>query len=269
MPALRATMLSPRLMRAFADAHEAVSFVEIGANDGVLFDPLRPYIAERQWHGVLVEPIPHIFERLEGNYRDHPRIKLERAAIADRAGSRPMYFVRDGAEEDGLSPWRDAIASFDREHVIAELGEVTDPEALVESVEVPCMTVEELCAKHELGTPDLILIDAEGADAEIVASIDLERLRPRLLVYEHVNLDDDERGRLEAAARRRRLRAGRRRPRHLGPRRWRPTTRSASAGAASSESSAERVSVPGPDRDRLRRGPRLPASHGDDARLGA
>ena len=185
-------------MRAFADAHETVEFVEIGANDGVILDPLRPYIADRDWRGVLVEPIPHIFERLAANYAEHPRIALEQAAIAPEAGTRTMYFVGEAADDEGLPPWRDALGSFDREHVLREIGDANDPAALVEEIEVPCLTVEQLCRKHGLEQPHLILIDTEGADGEIVESIDFDRLRPRLLVYEHVNLGAKQRGRCES-----------------------------------------------------------------------
>jgi FkbM family methyltransferase len=197
MPTYQATMVSPRLMRVFADTLETVRFVEIGANDGVILDPLRPYIAERDWHGVLVEPIPHIFERLERNYGDNPRIALERAAIAPSSGSRTMYFVLEGADDEGLPPWRDALGSFDRDHVLTEIGGAADPESHLGEVEVPCMTVETLCRKHGFDEPDLILIDAEGADGEIIESIDFDRIRPRLLVYEHVNLADEQRRRCE------------------------------------------------------------------------
>ncbi len=189
-------MVSPRLMRLFADAYGKVGFVEIGANDGVILDPLRPYIAERDWHGVLVEPIPHIFEKLAENYEGNARIALERAAIAPGGGTRKMYFVRAGAADESLPPWSDALGSFDREHVLREIGDVEDPAALISELEVPCLTVEELCAKHDLD-PDLILCDAEGADGDIVESIDFERVRPRVLVYEHVNLSDEQRVRVE------------------------------------------------------------------------
>jgi FkbM family methyltransferase len=191
-------VISPKLMRAFADSHRSVTFVEIGANDGVLLDPLRPYIAERDWHGVLVEPIPHVFARLEENYRDNPRILLERAAIAPSEGTRTMYFVTEGTDAGGLPYFADALGSFDRDHVLAEIAEVENPEAHISEIEVPCLSVEGLCRKHGLDSPDLILVDTEGADGEIIESIDFGRIRPRLLVYEHVNLSAEQGARVEA-----------------------------------------------------------------------
>ena len=39
-----------------------LSFVQIGANDGVTGDPIRRFILEFGWSGVLVEPQLEIFE---------------------------------------------------------------------------------------------------------------------------------------------------------------------------------------------------------------
>jgi hypothetical protein len=46
-------------------------FLQIGAYDGLAGDPLRPIVAEdERWYGILVEPQPQAFERLQRNYRD-------------------------------------------------------------------------------------------------------------------------------------------------------------------------------------------------------
>lgn len=187
-----AKMISPTLMRAFADSHPAARFVEIGANDGVFLDPLHPYVSSLPWSGVMVEPVPHLFERLRANYADNPRVALERAAISGRAGRRTIHYLAEDAPESGMPIWRDAIASFDREHVLAGLGREVDAERWLREVEVECLTFDALCDRHGIERPDLVLVDAEGADWEIVESIDLDRRRPRLLVFEHHHLGEAE-----------------------------------------------------------------------------
>jgi hypothetical protein len=37
-----------------------------------------------------------------------------------------------------------------------------------------------------------VQIDAEGFDFEVIRSIDFQRLKPSVLIYEHVHLGDDE-----------------------------------------------------------------------------
>jgi len=192
-------MIAPRLMRAFADTHSSARFIEIGANDGVHFDPLRPYIAELDWRGVLIEPVPHVFERLVELYGDEERIRLENVAVTAEPGRREIFHVAADADPEGLPTWHDLLASFDREHVVGHLGDAPSAEDRVTATTVECVTLESICAKHSMSAPDLIMIDAEGADGEIVESIDLGTIRPRLLVFEHEHIDPAQRARCEAA----------------------------------------------------------------------
>jgi hypothetical protein len=61
---LRRRSFGQRLLRAFADAYPEASFLEIGAGDGVTADHLRPFVVSRPWHGIMVEPVPYVFEQL-------------------------------------------------------------------------------------------------------------------------------------------------------------------------------------------------------------
>lgn len=62
---------------------DALSFVQVGANDGVFVDPLRQYILTRGWSGILVEPQADVFERLKENYADcADRLIFENVAVS-------------------------------------------------------------------------------------------------------------------------------------------------------------------------------------------
>src|SRR5579862_2865434 len=46
-------------------------FVKIGANDGITGDPCSDILlAHTNWRGLLIEPVPYCFERLQKNFRD-------------------------------------------------------------------------------------------------------------------------------------------------------------------------------------------------------
>jgi hypothetical protein len=56
-------------------------------------------------------------------------------------------------------------------------------------VEVECLTVNSLVARHWRGKPlDLVFIDAEGHEAQIIPAIDFSAVRPRMLFYEACHL---------------------------------------------------------------------------------
>jgi FkbM family methyltransferase len=191
---LKRRLAGPRLIAAFADVRPDATFVEIGSNDGVQHDHLRPFIVERQWRGVMVEPVPYVFERLRRNYGEIERVQLENAAIADRDGFLPFYYLRPPApdERDELPSWYDGIGSFSRDVVASHATHIADIDGRIVETEVPALTFASLCRKHGLERVDLVLVDAEGYDHRIVRSIDLAAWHPALLVYEHYHLDPGE-----------------------------------------------------------------------------
>jgi FkbM family methyltransferase len=201
---VRRRLAGPKLIRAFADTYPEAVFVEIGANDGVQHDHLRPLILSGRWSGVMVEPVPYVFERLRGNYGGMERVRLENAAVADRDGARPFYHLAEAAKEERarLPEWYDGIGSFSREAVLGHGDLVPDIERRLMEREVQTLTLESLCRKHGLHEVDLVLVDAEGYDAEIIRAIDFDLQRPRLLIYEHYHLSHADRAasraRLEA-----------------------------------------------------------------------
>jgi FkbM family methyltransferase len=193
-------LAGPKLLRSFAQAYPEAFFVEIGSNDGEQHDHLQPLISSHPWSGIMVEPVPYVFERLRRNYGDAPRVTLENAAIAERDGRLPFYHLGhvEDARREGLPQWYDAIGSFSRAAILRHVREIPDIEQRLVTTEVPSLTFESLCAKHGVDTIDLLLVDTEGYDYEILRSIDFATRRPRLVVYEHYHLPPDERAQCRA-----------------------------------------------------------------------
>jgi FkbM family methyltransferase len=183
------------LVAAFAGAYPRARFVQIGANDGAQHDHLREQIKEGEWTGVMVEPVPYVFERLRRNYGDVERIALERAAIGARDGRATIHHLAEleDAERDAMPSWYDALGSFDLETLRRNVRAIPDGEERIVGTQVECLTFETLCERHGIEELDLIAIDTEGHDAVILAGIDLERHRPRLVLYEHYHLTSGQR----------------------------------------------------------------------------
>lgn len=172
----------------FARSHPGAFFVQVGSNDGEQLDPLRRAILERQWAGIMVEPVPYVFERLRDNYGGQPGIVLENAAIADRDGVRELYHLPQASDPE-LPQWYDALASFHKDVVLKHKQFIPDIEDRVRALEVPCLTFDSLCRKHRVTRIDVVQIDTEGYDFEIVKLLDLGRRHPTLVMFEHLHLD--------------------------------------------------------------------------------
>lgn len=186
-------MAGPKLLRAFAEAYPDAFFVEIGANDGSQHDHLRPFITSGRWRGIMVEPVPFVFARLQSNYAGNARVVCENAAITDRDGRLPFHHLAEASPDEDLPGLYDAIGSFSREAVLAHAHLIPDVEARLVTTEVPTLTFDSLCRRHAVERVDLVVIDTEGHDWEVIRTIDLERHRPRLLVHEHYHLSRADR----------------------------------------------------------------------------
>ena len=179
-----------RLRRHFA-TESGVTFVQIGAYDGVAGDPIRPLVLENDgWSGVLIEPQPEAFEQLQRNYLTQAsRLKLLNAAIWDRSGEKTLYCIPAVERERlGLADWAGEVASFSAEHLLKHF-----PQARPVSCVVRTMTFAEAAELLPAGRVDVVVIDAEGQERPIIETIDLDRHRVRFLVYEHKHLSETDR----------------------------------------------------------------------------
>lgn len=192
---MRQPPLGPQLLRLLARAEPRAVFVQIGSNDGDKYDPLKDRIASSRWRGVMVEPVPDIFDRLAARYDGHPRIALECAAVGTRSGPQTFYRLRRASEEEleCLPRFYDALGSFRRDVLASHVEEIPDIEARIEEIAVPTLTFDELCERHHVQNLDLLHVDTEGYDLEILRTVDLQRRRPRMLVFEVHHLTEGER----------------------------------------------------------------------------
>ncbi|HZR35112.1 MAG TPA: FkbM family methyltransferase [Nevskia sp.] len=192
---------SARFLKVFAGHYPRCSFLQIGANDGEQRDPLRLFVETRRWHGVMIEPVPFVFERLRARYQGHPRVRLENAAIADRDGVLPFYHLAQARPGEDLPRWYDALGSFRREVIVKHADMIPDLERRIVQRDVPTLSFDSLCRKHAITRLDLVQIDTEGYDYEILKHIDWSRWRPALVIYEHHHLSPADRAACQAMLR--------------------------------------------------------------------
>ncbi|MFG0288056.1 MAG: FkbM family methyltransferase [Rhodopirellula sp. JB044] len=152
-----------------------LTFLQIGAFDGNQNDDLKHVLNRFPVKGILVEPQPNVYQRLQALHGDNHDLTLVNAAIDKVCGVRPFYMLDGGDLE---------CASFDRNHLIKH---GVDPKQIY-SQEVPCKTVHQVLEDAGLDSVDLLQIDAEGYDYEIIKTINFERLTPAMLRFEYRHL---------------------------------------------------------------------------------
>jgi len=179
---------------------EPVFCFQVGANDGRTNDPVHPYFKSYGWAGLLVEPLVDVFEHeLKKTYAGNPRVKMENVALAQMQGQLPLYRVAISK-----SRWATGLSSFRRENIQSHIDNgyiqrrakeegiavPNDPSQIIETVQVPVVTVDQLLAKHSITDFDVLCIDVEGFDFEILKLVDFDRFKPEVVLFESKNLSD-------------------------------------------------------------------------------
>ena len=152
-------------------------FVEAGANDG--FDQSNTYHLERfrDWHGLLVEPVPDLY----------------REAAVERPGSRVVNcaLVADGHDGSKVTMRYGGLMSIvagthgseaaDREYVepAFRLG-LERPY----DFSVPARTLSSLLDEIDAPAIDLLSLDVEGYEYQVLSGIDWKRHAPRFCLIE-------------------------------------------------------------------------------------
>lgn len=162
-----------------------VVLVQVGANDGVMEDPVRESLLKFKWRAVLLEPQPDAFDRLVANYAGVPGVTLLRVAVAPENGTRKLYRVK---YDPSHPPCISGIASFSREHLLKSSRSIPNLEDKIVADDVECATLETIQRRVGIDRIDVLQIDVEGFDAKVVGLVDLERTRPWIICYEWANL---------------------------------------------------------------------------------
>ena len=177
---------SDRLIALLAEIFPDAFVVQIGANDGSAGDPLAGAFSTTRWSGLLVEPVPHLYEALAARYRDRPGVRVECAAVSTHDGEAPLYRLRTVPGE--TPQWYDQLPTLNRDVLLKHRSFIPEIDSLVIEERVPAIRLDTLLRRHGISRIDLLVIDTEGHDYEILRGLDFTRFRPALVMFEHQHL---------------------------------------------------------------------------------
>jgi FkbM family methyltransferase len=174
-------------------------FVQVGGFDGESFDPLRRHIVDKNLAGLIVEPIPQYFEKLQKLYAGSKTVTPVHCAIAEENGERTIWRFNPRAIEGGaLPPHFAGIVSFVMDDLLKDTGVLaaSSPDEETRAVlrsqlrgePVRCRTMNALLGDHGVAHVDILQIDTEGYDYVILKLFDFAKYRPAIVHYEHQHL---------------------------------------------------------------------------------
>lgn len=173
-----------RALKSLSQVH----LIQIGANDGVRYDPVRKIIERFPCRALLIEPVPYIFEQLQINYARFPNVELRQTAVTDMHGasSLPFYCFLEKAHlpfDPDYTMW----GSFEKTQISKFRSIVAHFDELLTCIEVPVTEINELITSAKFEQLDVLQVDAEGWDIRLINAIELSQCQPSIIRFEHLH----------------------------------------------------------------------------------
>jgi len=167
-----------------------IFIVQVGANDGQRHDSLNPFIQRFGWRGLLLEPLPDIFVSLRNTYSNKNNVTLVNAALCDCDGAMTFYRVRP---DPGIPDFCNELGSFHLDVVMKHASAFPQISEYIVEEKVRAISFPTLIRDYGVERIEGMVIDTEGHDYEILKLIDFQSFHPKLLIYEHAHLSNEDR----------------------------------------------------------------------------
>jgi FkbM family methyltransferase len=168
----------------------ARTFLQIGANDGYLSDPLNLAIFRHKLTGTFVEPQANYYRELQRTYRDFSGMVFLQYAVAATNGAMTMYTL--DCSSGRLPGWAHGVGTLSREQIEKFGDQIADIGSFIRASEVQCVTVADLLDRAAHRDPDIIVVDAEGFDHVILSQLDFAKLSTKLVIYETESMPEND-----------------------------------------------------------------------------
>ncbi len=180
----------PKLNYSTPFTSSKFTFIQIGANDGVLMDPIYEYVKKYKWTGALVEPVPEYFDSLKLNYSGHKNLQFYNVAVC-KENKRSLIYVVDSSS----SKWLKGMPSLNKETVIngGKVVGVKNLEQKISKKTINCITLRELVKKTGFKKINLMVLDIEGSEPIVLEQLTDIKSLPEVILYEHHALKPLER----------------------------------------------------------------------------
>ena len=168
----------------YVEVHKTLNFIQIGANDGIMNDPIFKFNQKNRSvvTGFVLEPLSDAYNSLVANYKSFPNIKPLNLAIHNTNDEMLLYRVKPEYLSK-VPEFARGIASFDPNHW-KKTSLVPNVE-YIQTESVDCISYSKLLEDNDIKSIDLLLLDTEGYDYEILMGIDLSEVKPRIIRFEH------------------------------------------------------------------------------------
>ena len=152
-------------------------FMDIGSHDGKSLNNTLYFEENNNWTGVNVEPMKKAYNDLLVN---RPNCININCAVYNNDGN--TEFICNTGYTQMLSGIKD---TFDKRHMIRLKRENAKYGSTTDILEVETKKIETICDSHQISHINYLSIDVEGAEFEVIKSINFDKLYIDVIGFEN------------------------------------------------------------------------------------
>jgi hypothetical protein len=158
-------------------------YVDVGSYDGVCLNNTLYFERNNNWRGINIEPIKSVFDKLVENRTADKNTNIN-CAVCNCDGEADFY-LNDGYTEmlSGI------IENYDARHLERLKNENIEKSATTQVVKVNTRRLQTIFDEHEVSHIHYLSIDVEGAEFEVIKSIDFDKVFIDVIGFEN-NYED-------------------------------------------------------------------------------
>lgn len=152
-------------------------FMDVGAHDGVSINNTLYFEKNNNWTGYNIEPIKSVYEKLVINRPNSININC---AVCNNNGT--AQFLCNTGYTEMISGLKDC---FDIRHVLRLKNENEAMGSKTEIIKVKTKKLEDICDEYNIKHIDFLSIDVEGAEFEVIKSINFDKIFIDVIIFEN------------------------------------------------------------------------------------
>lgn len=152
-------------------------YVDVGAHDGVTFNNTLYFEKNNNWTGINIEPIKTVFDKLVIN---RPNSINLNCAVCNYDGE--TEFICNTGYTEMISGIKD---TFDIRHWQRLQNENEQMDSTTEIINVKTKKLDTICDENKISRIHYLSIDVEGAEFEVIKSINFDKVFIDVIGFEN------------------------------------------------------------------------------------
>lgn len=176
--------------------------IQIGVCDGKINDPIYNCVKNHILSDIiiLIEPQSNLNDIIAKNYAFHGNSFIENCAIGEpgiinfyrlKKEFEPIFeqkYMLDVPKSRVLAGFVSSNYEHVLKHIEGNLPQLENLDEAIEKFSVLSVSLEKIQHKYKLSDYNLLQIDAEGNDDVVIYHSNLDKIKPRVINFEHFNL---------------------------------------------------------------------------------